>query len=146
MPTLLDLALDASVGAGASFGEAVSALANSEASAIAIVDEDDRVIGLLDERRVLKGLFPAYLGELTHTAFADDDEESIRRRRQDAMREPARRFASDPVTVEVHASFTHVAERFMHCALQGIALVERGRYRGVISIDRFVRAFLGPET
>ncbi len=142
MTILRQLTIDASVPAAASFGRAVAALAASEASAIAVVDENERVVGLLDERQILRGLFPAYLDELMHTAFAEDDEDSIERRREDAMAEPVQRFAAEPITVDVEASFTHVTERFMHCALQGIAVVEDDRYRGVLSLDRYVRALV----
>jgi CBS domain-containing protein len=142
MTPVRDLALDAAIPEHASFREAVDALAASAASAVALVTPDGRVVGLLDERQILKGLFPAYLDELTHTAFAEDDDESIARRRETAMSTPAREFAADAVTVEVDSSFTHVTERFMHCGLQGIAVVDNGRYRGVLSLDRYVRALL----
>ena len=140
MAVLRDLTVDAAVPDTATFGEAVEALTRTDAAVVAIVDADRRVDGLLDERQLLRGLFPAYLGELKHTAFADDDVESIRERRVRAAAQPIRELMAEPVTVEADASLTHVAERFMHCALEGLAVVEGGRYKGVIDLDVFVRA------
>ena len=137
-----DLLVDASVPETASFGDAVGVLASSEASAVAVVGAEGRVVGLLDARRLLHGLFPAYLSELTHTAFAEDDVESIRRRRREALAGPVTSFMGEPVLVEVDVSFTHVAERFMHSALQGVAVVEDGRYVGILSLEPFVRSLL----
>ena len=140
--TVRELLVDASVPENASFGDAVGVLASSEASVVAVVDTEGRVVGLLDARRLLHGLFPAYLSELTHTAFAEDDVESIRRRRREALAGPVTSFVAEAVSIEVDVSFTHVAERFMHSALQGVAVVEGGRYVGVLSLEPFVRSLL----
>jgi CBS domain-containing protein len=139
---LRDLVVDACVPESATFGDAIAVLAGSDASAVAVVSGEGRVVGLLDPRQILRGLFPAYLGELTHTAFAEDDRESIRRRRRGALGEPVSAFMADPVTVGTEVSFTHVAERFMHSSLQGLAVVERGRYVGVVSLEPLVRSLL----
>ena len=140
MGILSRVTIDASVPDTATFGEAVDALMQTDAAVVAVVDGEGRVVGLLDERQLLRGLFPAYLGELKHTAFADDDAGSIRARRAKAAAEPIRKFMAEPVTVESDASLMHIAERFMHTALAGLAVVEDGRYRGVVNLDAFVRA------
>jgi CBS domain-containing protein len=137
-----DLTTDSSIGETATFGDAVEALAESDAAVLAVVDADERVVGLLDERRLLRGLFPAYLGELTHTAFAEDDPASIAERRSEAASEPITKFMAEPTTVDADASLTHVAERLMHCALEGVAVVDDGRYRGVVDLHRFVQSIL----
>ena len=142
MAMLRELKIDASIPDTATFGDAVEALRRELAAVVAVVDRERRVVGLVDERQLLLGLFPAYLGELTHTAFAEDDADSIRERRAQAATEPIRKFMAEPVTVEADASLTHVAERLMHCRLGGVALVDQGRYEGVLTLHAFVRAIL----
>lgn len=144
MTTLEELTMDASIAETATFGDAIEMLRQSAAAVLAVVDADKRVVGLLDERQLLTGLFPAYLRELKHTAFADDDVESIAERRAEAALQPVRKFMAEPTTVDADASLTHVAERLMHCALEGVAVVEKGRYRGVVDLHAFVRSMLPP--
>ena len=78
MGVVRDLPLAAvSIGDDATFGDAARQLAGSGVPAIAILDPNGRVRGVFTQDALLRGLFPAYLGELHHTAFVDDDPDTL---------------------------------------------------------------------
>ena len=64
----------AAVHRGVTFREAAEALTVHPVSALAVLDDtNDRVVGVFGGDDLLRGLFPRYLEELHHTAFARDD-------------------------------------------------------------------------
>jgi len=137
---LHDLELTAScVLARASVAEASIALARSELSAVAVVDERERVVGLFTEDELLRSLFPAYLEHLHHTAAAPDDPAVLRRRAGEAAAAPVAEQMREPLTVELDSSMTHLAEVFLHCDATAVAVVADGRFRGMLSQTRFAR-------
>jgi CBS domain-containing protein len=133
-PTLRDLPLTAAaVTRDATFGDAVRALFECGSSAIAVVDEHDAVVGVFTEDDLLAGLFPAYLSELHHTAFAPDDFAALKSRAQEALEEPVDHHVSRPVTVDADTSLLHVAEIFLHSEPAAVAVVEEGRFLGMLA-------------
>lgn len=135
MNDLREIVVDASVPRGASFADAARALANAGTCAVAVVD-GDRVVGLVTTDDVLRGVFPGYLGELEHTAFIERDAVAAQLKRADTVD----RHMREPVTVDVDAGSAHIAERFLHQPSAAVAVVENGRYVGVIDEAAFVRA------
>jgi CBS domain-containing protein len=132
----------AAVPADATFLEAARALAATGLSAIAVVDADGRVIGLFTEDDLVAGLFPRYLRELRHTAFAPDDRTALAERARRAGTQPVAKHMSDPITVEVETSATHAAERFLHTEWGAFAVVEDGRFLGMLRQVDFARWLL----
>jgi CBS domain-containing protein len=137
----LDL-VDAAVPRRATFGDAASVLCGKALSAVAVLDEQDRVVGLFTEDDLLAGLFPRYLEELHHTAFAPDDPNALARRARDAKAEPVERHMRDPVTVEIDSSVLHTAEVFLHCEWGALAIVKDGRFVGMLAQVAFCRQLL----
>jgi CBS domain-containing protein len=134
--------IDASVPAEATFLDAARTLASAGLSAIAVVGADGRVIGLFTEDDLVAGLFPRYLRELRHTAFAEDDRAALAERLRRAGSQPVVEHMSKPVTVEVDTSATHAAERFLHNQWGAFAVVEHGRFLGMLSQIDFARRLL----
>ena len=124
--------LPVSVRADTGFHEAARALLAAHTSAIAVVDGDERVIGLFTDDDLLRGLFPRYLGELRHTAFLVNEAQALRASIEAAAAEPVSRYMREPVTVEIDASAAHVVERFLHTPWGAIAVVEAGRFVGMV--------------
>jgi CBS domain-containing protein len=123
--------LPVSVRTDAGFLEAVRALLAAHSSAIAVVDRDDRVAGLFTDDDVLRGLFPRYLDELHHTAFLVD-EQALQASLEAVAGETVARYMREPVTVDIDAGASHVVERFLHTPWGAMAVVEAGRFVGMV--------------
>jgi CBS domain-containing protein len=131
--------LPVSVRADTGFPEAARALLAAHSSAIAVVDGDERVIGLFTDDDLLRGLFPRYLSELRHTAFLVNEGQPLRASIETAAGEPVSRYMRDAVTVEIDASAAHVVERFLHTPWGAIAVVEEGRFVGILGQLEFTK-------
>ena len=126
----------------AGFLQAAQTLLAAHSSAIAVVDRDLRVVGLFTDDDLLRGLFPRYLGELRHTAFLVDEGQPPRASLDAAAGEPVSRYMREAVTVEVDASAAHVVERFLHTPWGAIAVVEAGRFVGIVGQLEFTERLI----
>jgi CBS domain-containing protein len=134
--------LEASVPRGASFVEAASVLTAHEVPAIAVLDPGREVVGLFGSEELLRGVFPSYLGELHHTAFLRDDATLLADRAEQVRTEPVEQHMVRPVTVDLATSAAHVAERFLHCGLAALPVVDGARFVGMLDRDKFCAAML----
>jgi CBS domain-containing protein len=134
--------LPISVRADTVFAQAARALLSAHSSAIAVVDGDEHVIGLFTDDDLLRGLFPRYLGELRHTAFLVDEGQPLRASIDAAAGEPVSRYMREAVTVEIDASAAHVVERFLHTPWGAIAVVEAGRFIGIVGQLEFTERLI----
>jgi CBS domain-containing protein len=140
--TLSDIELyPASVRRGATFLEAAEALVAHPVTTIAVLDDEERVVGLFGDTEVLGGIFPAYIAELRHTAFASDDVLLAERTRSTAG-EPVERHMRTPVTLDEETSALHAAERFLHCDFGALPVVRGERFVGMLGRAEFCRAVL----
>jgi CBS domain-containing protein len=114
------------------FREAARALLSAHSSAIAVVDGDEHVVGLFTDDDLLRGLFPEYLTELRHTAFLVDEGQPLSLSIDAVANEPVSRYMRKPVTAEIEASAAHVVERFLHTPWGAIAVVQEGRFVGIL--------------
>jgi CBS domain-containing protein len=129
----------ASVRDDAEFLEAARVLLRAESSAIAVLDQADRVVGLFTDDDLLRGLFPRYLEELHHTAFLVDESQSFRGSIEAVAHDAVARHVREPVTVEIDAAAAHVVERFLHTPWGAVAVVEKGRFVGMVNQLEFTR-------
>lgn len=144
MALLRELALvPASVRRGVPFQTAARTILAARTSAIAVLDDEDRVAGVFTDDDLLRGLFPGYLDELHHTAFLVEDGELLLASIEAAADQPVDRYMRDPVTVEIDSSVAHVVERFLHTPWGAVAVVEDGRFAGMVDQLTFVRHLLG---
>ena len=143
MRTLPDIELvPASVARSATFLEAAEALTRHSVPTIAVVDDEEGVVGLFGGEDLLRGLFPGYLADLRHTAFASDDPGVLAERARAVSSQPVEKHMRKPVTVDADASAIHVAERFLHCDFGALAVVEEEKFVGMLSRADFCRAVL----
>jgi CBS domain-containing protein len=134
--------LDASVPATATLAEAVEALSSARSPALAVLDEEGRVLGVFSEGDLLRAIFPSYLSELTHTAFLTDDAASLDRLAQDLRDRPVREFARETETLSIDDSQVHAAERFLHSDEVALPVVDGDRFCGMLSVSELCRARL----
>jgi CBS-domain-containing membrane protein len=143
MALLRDMQLvSGSVRDDAGFPEAAQALLAAHSSAIAVVDHDLRVVGLFTDDDLLRGLFPPYLGELHHTAFLVNEGHALRASIEAAAGEPVTRYMREAVTVDIDAGAAHVVERFLHTPWGAIAVVEAGRFIGMVGQLEFTELLM----
>ena len=126
----------------APFAEAVTELLERSVRMIAVLEGERRVVGLFGGEEFLRGLFPRYLGELHHTAFAGDDPVVLASHAEAVRAEPVARHMVKAVTVEVDSSPLHVAELFLHSRLLALPVVEGERFVGMLDRVEFARAML----
>lgn len=124
------------------FFQAAQALLAAHSSAIAVVDRELRVVGLFTDDDLLRGLFPPYLGELHHTAFLVNEGQALRASIEAAAGEPVTRYMREAVTVDIEAGAAHVVERFLHTPWGAIAVVEAGRFVGMIGQLEFTHLLM----
>lgn len=142
MTSIRDMPLvDASVDRAATFLDAARVLGENGVAAVAVLDEE-RVVGLFTSDDLLRGLFPRYLEELRHTAFLETEPGPLEARLDNAASDPVTRHMRDPVTVEIGTSAIHVAERFLHCEWGALAVVEDGRFVGMLDQIAFCRVVM----
>ncbi|HSK15415.1 MAG TPA: CBS domain-containing protein [Gaiellaceae bacterium] len=143
MPPLTEIDLaPAFVPRTATFLEAAEALVSSPVSTIAVLDDDEHVVGLFGDEALLSGLFPRYLAELHHTAFTADDSDMIDTRTREVASEPVKKHMAKPVVLDSSTSAIHCAQRFLHCDFGALPVVEEGRFVGMLGRGEFCRAVL----
>jgi CBS domain-containing protein len=134
--------LPVSVHEGSPFLEAAHTLLAAEISAIAVVDQGERVVGVFTDDDLLRGLFPQYLEELHYTAFLVEDAAALQGSLDAAAGATVDRYMRTPVTVEIDAGIAHVVERFLHMPWGAVAVVEHGRFVGMVDQIEFIRYLL----
>jgi CBS domain-containing protein len=132
--------IDAAVRSDAPFREGAVLLADTNAAMIAVVDAGGRVVGFFGTEEVLRGLLPRYLTELRHTAFAADNLSVLVERAHQVWDDPIERHMVKPVTIDTNASAMHVGELFLHTRVPAVAVVEEGRFVGILERREFARA------
>lgn len=132
----------ASVPHSATFLEAARALFGTGISAIAVLDAEERVVGLFTDDDLLGGLFPGYLADLHHTAFLREESRPLAARLEKTSGEPVARYMRKPTTVEIDATAMHVAERFLHSPWGALAVVEEERFVGMVDQIDFVESIM----
>jgi CBS domain-containing protein len=141
----LDLT-DASVLETAALAEAVAELFAARVPAVAVLDGERRVLGILSERDVLGAVFPGYLAEMRHTAFLPDDPASLETLAARARDRSVREFVRSSDVLDGGDSQIHAAERLMHSGDDALPVVENGRFLGMLSVAALCHARLDRPT
>ena len=129
--------VDAAVLDTTAFAEAVETLHDSTLSAIAVITDDRKVVGMFGAKQLLHGVFPLYLEELKHSAFIPDDLPGLREHVAEVSVEPVTTFMVEPSVVNLDSSATHIAEQLLHSDIRALAVVEDGRYVGMVGALKF---------
>lgn len=140
---LRDLALtNTSVPATATLAEAVAALFEAQVPALAVVDEQQRVVGIFSEGDLLRAVFPGYLAEVRHTAFLPDDARALDELARLARVRPIRDLARPSEMLAADDSQVHAAERLMHSGEDALPVVDGTRFVGMLSVAALCHARL----
>jgi CBS-domain-containing membrane protein len=134
--------VQASVPRGATFLQAARALFGTGISAIAVVDHEQRVVGVFTDDDLLRGLFPGYLDDLRHTAFLREESGALRARLETAGGDPVEQYMREANAVDIDTSAIHVAERFLHSPWGALAVVENKRFIGMVDQVDFVETLM----
>jgi CBS domain-containing protein len=127
---------------GDAFLQAARELVRHPVTTIAVLDEDDRVVGLFSGADLLRGLFPGYLEDLHHTSFLTGDAADLGEAGRRAAGEPVERHMRSPVVIDRDASAAHIAERFLHCDVEALPIVADTRFVGMLDRAAFCRQLL----
>lgn len=140
---LRDLALsNTSVPSTATLAEAVAALFAAKVPALAVVDEDDRIIGIFSEGDLLRAVFPGYLAEMRHTTFLPDDAGQLDELATRARTRPIGELARRSEALNADDSQLHAAERLMHTGEDALPVVDGKRFLGMLSVAALCQARL----
>jgi CBS domain-containing protein len=143
VPIVSDIELvPASVPRSATFLEAAEMLVSHPVTTIAVLDDDGRVVGLFADSDLITGVFPRYLAELRHTAFAEDDADALAERARAVAADPVDRHMHEPIVLDESSSAIHAAERFLHCDLGALPVTREGRFVGMLGRAELCRAVL----
>ena len=134
--------VDASVSEDATFAEAVTTLAASRSPALAVLDEQGRIVGVFTEADVLRAVFPSYLAEVRHTAFLTDDSSTLDQFAREVHDRPVRTFARPTTPLSADDTQVHAAERFMHTGESALPVVDNGKFDGMLSVTALCQARL----
>jgi CBS domain-containing protein len=127
----------------ATVADAAQALAGAAVPAVAVLDAGRHVRGLFTERDLLAALVPAYLRELRHTAFAEDDVRTLSRRAREMSVEPVAPHVTRAEVVDADSSLTHAAERLLHGRCAALPVVRDGRFAGILTRLELAQLLLG---
>lgn len=132
----------ASVSRTASFLQAARALFGTGISAIAVLDDEQRVVGVFTDDDLLRGLFPGYLDDLRHTAFLRDDPGALRARLETSRGGQVEDYMRQAPAVDIDTSAIHVAERFLHSPWGALAVVENDQFVGMVDQVDFIETLM----
>lgn len=94
---------------------AVEAIVASGLPALAVVDTDDRLVGIFGEREFMAAVFPGYLSELHYAGFVRRSLDEALEKRASCRDEPvSKHMTTDHVDVGTDFSDAQVAETFLH--------------------------------
>lgn len=134
--------VQASVPRSATFLQAARALFGTGISAIAVVDSEQRVVGVFTDDDLLRGLFPGYLDDLRHTAFLREETGALRARIETAGGDSVERYMRESTAVDIGTSAIHLAERFLHSPWGALAVVEDERFVGMVDQVDFIETLM----
>lgn len=117
------------IGAGDRVAEAVTALAEHHVSGLPVVDEGNRLVGVLSNSDILQAL-----------AERSDPEERERIFEQTEVREL---MTPRPQTVTPEATVKDAAQRMLYLEVHRLFVERDGKLAGVISTTDLVRAMAG---
>jgi CBS domain-containing protein len=140
---LRDLALkNTSVPETATVAEAVAALFEAQVPALAVIDSEQRVVGIFSEGDLLRVIFPGYLAEVRHTAFLPDDPLALEELARVARVRSIRDLARPSEVLAADDSQIHAAERLMHSGEDALPVVDGTRFLGMLSVAALCHARL----
>ena len=124
-----------------SVGDATRAVLDSALPALAVVDDNERFVGIFGEREFLGAVFPGYLKELKYAGFVKRSLEDALEKRRECRAEPVSAYMNtEHIDVGGDFSDAQVAEIFLHHRVLLVPVVEDRKVIGVITRSDFFRS------
>lgn len=125
----------------APLADAVRCMLEAELPAVPVVDDRERLVGIVGEREFLSAFFPTYLGQLRYAGFVRRGFEDALEDRADCLGEPVDKHVNrEHVDVSSNAADIQIVETFLHHRVLIVPVTEDGRVRGAITRSDFFRA------
>jgi CBS domain-containing protein len=120
---------------------AVRRVIDSGLPALPVVDEHERLVGIVGEREFIGALFPGYLTQLGYAGFVPHSlDEALKKRAAVRMEPVSEHVNDDHIDVGPDYSDAQVAEIFLHHRVLIVPVVEERQIIGVITRADFFRA------
>ncbi|MBC7317731.1 CBS domain-containing protein [Candidatus Bipolaricaulota bacterium] len=121
------------VEADSSVLHAIKLLENSGLSALPVVDEEGRVVGIVSERDIIRALVPEYMDMLHSASFLPSLDRLTKRLKEIAAHPVARYMTKEVVVARLEDNDLHVADLMLRKGLKQLPVVdEQGRLVGVV--------------
>jgi len=114
-------------------GEFVHILQHTGLSSLPVVDQEDRIVGIISERDIIGALLPGYHETLQGTPFAPNPDERARKL-GDLEHEPVGDYMTSPViTLQEHQDDLYAADLIFRNNLKLVPVVnDEGRLSGIV--------------
>lgn len=121
------------VEADSSVLHAIKLLENSGLSALPVVDEEGKVVGIISERDIIRALVPEYMDMLHSASFLPSLDRLTKRLKEIAAHPVARYMTKEVVVARLEDNDLHVADLMLRKGLKQLPVVdEQGRLVGVV--------------
>jgi CBS domain-containing protein len=113
-------------------------LLESELPALAVVDRDERFVGIFGEREFMTAAFPGYLKELKFAGFISHTLDDALERNDACRQDPvAKHMNTEHVDAGPDYSDLQIAETFIHHRVLIIPVVDKGTVKGIVTRSDF---------
>lgn len=113
-------------------------LLESELPALAVIDRDERLVGIFGEREFMTAAFPGYLKELKFAGFVSRTLDDALERNEACRQDPVSKYMNtEHVDVGPDYSDIQIAETFIHHRVLIVPVVDGGTVKGIITRSDF---------
>jgi CBS domain-containing protein len=118
--------------------DATPILLESGLPALAVVDRDERFVGIFGEREFMTAAFPGYLKELKFAGFISHTLDDALERNDACRQDPvAKHMNTEHVDAGPDYSDLQIAETFIHHRVLIVPVVDNGTVKGIVTRSDF---------
>ncbi len=113
---------------------------DEEGCALPVVDDIDRLVGLIGNAEVLAAMLPAYMSQVPRTRLVARDAPALRRRARGALKSPLVDHMRAPIAVRPDDSESHAASLIIREGVEAVPVVRSwSQLAGLLRADALVR-------
>ncbi len=118
--------------------DATPILLESGLPALAVVDRDERLVGIFGEREFMTAAFPGYLKELKFAGFVSHSLDDALERNEACRQDPvSKHMNTEHIDVGADYSDLQIAETFIHHRVLILPVIDHGIVKGIITRSDF---------
>jgi CBS domain-containing protein len=118
--------------------DATPILLESGLPALAVVDRDERLVGIFGEREFMTAAFPGYLKELKFAGFVSHSLDDALERNEACRQDPvSKHMNTEHIDVGTDYSDLQIAETFIHHRVLILPVIDHGIVKGIITRSDF---------